>query len=174
MAKSSRSRKRHNTIDGAEGAPSVAITADESALGDEITFDGSQTERSCGGVDSGDISSRGISTVWRMARHGKIRDLESLLNAENVDERDGKGNTCLHHASMHNKKRVARMLLRLKADINAQNNAGNTCLHYAFGYGYDELGDYLISVRRCHALHLSLSVSCPETACTRNIGTGSL
>lgn len=144
-AKSGKAASRKSGAGGRGGAaPSIAITADDTALGDEITVDGSQTDRSDG--DAGDYSGRGIPTVWKMARHGKIRDLESLLTQENVDERDGKGNTCLHHACMRNKKRVAKMLLRLKADINSQNNAGNTCLHYAFGYGYDELGEYLISV----------------------------
>ena len=37
---------------------------------------------------------------WRLARHGKIKELEAILTALNVDDRDPKGNTCLHHACM--------------------------------------------------------------------------
>ena len=35
--------------------------------------------------------------------------------------RDSKGNTLLHHACMQNKKKVAKSVLRLGANINAQN-----------------------------------------------------
>jgi ankyrin repeat protein len=35
--------------------------------------------------------------------------------------RDAKGNTLLHHACMQNKKKVAKAVLRVGANINAQN-----------------------------------------------------
>jgi len=62
-----------------------------------------------------------------------------------ADRRDNKGNTLLHHACMQNKKKVAKAVLRLGANINSQNLQGNTCLHYCFAYSYEELGQYLIS-----------------------------
>lgn len=41
--------------------------------------------------------------------------------------------------------RLAKACLRRGADINGQNHTGNTPLHFAFAYGFDKLGDYLIS-----------------------------
>ena len=35
--------------------------------------------------------------------------------------------------------------LRAGSDINATNFKGNGPLHFAFGYGYDDLGEYLLS-----------------------------
>ena len=51
-------------------------------------------------TDRSDNSGKGPPTQWRLARHGKIKELEAMLTPENVDDRDGKGNTCLHHACM--------------------------------------------------------------------------
>ena len=36
-------------------------------------------------------------------------------------------------------------MLRAGSDINATNFKGNGPLHFAFGYGYDELREYLLS-----------------------------
>ena len=113
-------------------------------------------------------------SIWQMARHGKVQQLEALMlqegDAFDPDVRDPKGNTLLHHACMHGKKRVAKAVLRRGADLNAQNKQGdclperwgvasaaltnqrahslpgNTCLHYCFAYGYSELGMIEISL----------------------------
>lgn len=111
-------------------------------------------------------------SMWQMARHGKVQQLEALMMQEgdafDPDVRDPKGNTLLHHACMHGKKRVAKAVLRRGADLNAQNKqgdclperwgvasaaltnqraySGNTCLHYCFAYGYSELGMIDISL----------------------------
>ena len=87
---------------------------------------------------------------------------EAMLTAENVDHRDGKDNTCLHHACMQGKKRVAKMLLRLGADINAQNRRGHTCLHYCFAYGYEELGEYLITKGADESILNEMGATCRE------------
>ena len=85
-----------------------------------------------------------------------------MLTTHNVDDRDGKGNTCLHHACMQGKKRVAKMVLRLGADINAQNKRGHTCLHYCFAYNYEELGEYLISKGADETILNELGATCRE------------
>ena len=113
-------------------------------------------------TDRSDASGKGPPTQWRLARHGKIKDLEAMLTAENVDDRDGKDNTCLHHACMQGKKRVAKMLLRLGADINAQNRRGHTCLHYCFAYGYEELGEYLITKGADESILNEMGATCRE------------
>mmetsp|Transcript_47703 Transcript_47703/g.126489 ORF Transcript_47703/g.126489 Transcript_47703/m.126489 type:complete len:154 (+) Transcript_47703:363-824(+) len=56
-------------------------------------------------TDDGASTDRGPPTVWRLARHGKLRLLKEILNESNVDQRDPRGNTCLHHACMQGKKR---------------------------------------------------------------------
>ena len=68
------------------------ITA-RSTNDDDDDGGGDQTDRS-------DTSGKGPPTQWRLARHGKVKELEAILTADNVDDRDGKGNTCLHHACM--------------------------------------------------------------------------
>ena len=79
------------------------------------------------------LAAVGPPTMWRLARHGRLKELEAMLTSDNCDEADTRGNTCLHHACMQNKKRVAKSVLRLGCFIDALNHKGNTCLHYCFG-----------------------------------------
>lgn len=60
-------------------------------------------------TDRSDTSGKGPPTQWRLARHGKIKELEAMLTPENVDDRDGKGNTCLHHACMQVRPAITRL-----------------------------------------------------------------
>ncbi|KAG5189103.1 hypothetical protein JKP88DRAFT_243361 [Tribonema minus] len=53
--------------------------------------------------------------------------------------------TLLHVAAQNGNKRIAKLCLRRGANINVQNFNGQTPLHYAFGYGFESLGQYLIS-----------------------------
>ncbi len=64
--------------------------------------------------------------------------------------------------SVQGKKRVAKMVLRLGADINAQNKRGHTCLHYCFAYNYEELGEYLISKGADETILNELGATCRE------------
>jgi len=166
---SSKSKRVSDWVSQTAGGPAVpdlgrrgSLKKQRSDISFDSSMDGSMTERS--DTTTGDTTSRGLPTVWRMARHGKIKDLEGLLTSDNVDERDAKGNTCLMHACMHNKKKVAKMLLRLRADINAQNHKGNTCLHYCFSYNYNELGEYLISKGADETIQNELGATCREVA----------
>ena len=49
-----------------------------------------------------------------------------------------------HIAAQNGLKRIAKLLLRHGAALDAQNNRGCTPLHYCFTYGYGGLGQYLI------------------------------
>ncbi|EKX47900.1 hypothetical protein GUITHDRAFT_93862 [Guillardia theta CCMP2712] len=104
--------------------------------------------------------------IFSRARHGRYHDCERILLTEvdgkkvPVDVRDENGNTPLIVASQNNRKRVAKLFLRNKADINAINVHGNTCLHYCFTYGYGELGDYLISKGANDALKNKNGLTC--------------
>ena len=42
-------------------------------------------------------------------------------------------------------KKIAKFCLRRGANVNQANLAGNTPLHYCFAYGFEKLGNYLIS-----------------------------
>lgn len=58
-------------------------------------------------------------------------NLITLVGQRSTRVRDVQGRTPLHRAVMYNNLRLALMLLRAHADVNAQDNGGNTPLHYA-------------------------------------------
>ena len=58
---------------------------------------------------------------------------------------DSNRNELLHVACQADSKRIAKLLLRERADINAQNKSGNTPLHYCYQYNHLALGEYLES-----------------------------
>ena len=60
------------------------------------------------------------------------------------DTQDENGNTILHIALKNGNKRIIKLALRCKANINLQNNEGQTPLHYLFAYKYENLAAYLI------------------------------
>lgn len=86
--------------------------------------------------------------VCRYVRHGKYSELENVINDNDwslpIDYVDGAGNTLLMISCQNGNKRIAKLCLRRGGTINLQNMNGQTCLHYAFGYGFDDLGNYLI------------------------------
>jgi hypothetical protein len=69
--------------------------------------------------------------------------------------RDANGLTLLHIACQNNQRKTAKLVLK-RTDfstnpprlqlINKQTNLGQTALHYAFAYGYQTLGEYLLSL----------------------------
>ena len=85
--------------------------------------------------------------VFSRCRHNRYGDVERALKqgGEGVAAaRDAHGNTLLHVAAQNGLKRIAKLLLRHGAALDAQNNKGATPLHYCFTYGYGGLGQYLI------------------------------
>ena len=93
------------------------------------------------------ISEEDVSDLFSFARHGRVEEIERMLNrGVPVDVRDEWGNTLLTTACQNGNKRVAKAVLRRGANINARNAKGNTPLHYCFHFGYgDTLGQYIIS-----------------------------
>ena len=85
--------------------------------------------------------------VFRRAREGDYSFLAEQVDAGRVyvDVTDELGNTLLMTACIAGHKKVARVLLRRGADVNAANSQGQTALHYCLGLGHTELGDYLIA-----------------------------
>lgn len=74
-----------------------------------------------------------IESIFSCARHDRREEIERYLNRGiPVDIRDEYGNTMLVTACQNNNKRMAKLLLRRGANINARNYRGNTPLHYCF------------------------------------------
>ena len=46
--------------------------------------------------------------------------------------------------------------------LNRQNLAGNTAMHYAFQYGFDQLGEYLVSKRGSDVVANNRGLSCRQ------------
>jgi hypothetical protein len=85
------------------------------------------------GLAAAGLTEQDVEDVFSYARHGRTDDIEDLLDRGlPVDVRDVFGNTLLTIASQNGNKRVAKLVLRRGANINARNHKGNTPLHYCF------------------------------------------
>jgi hypothetical protein len=126
--------------DGDDGGDS-----DGGGGGDGITAADLDAAIDAGMVDG--ISEQDVEDIFSYARHGRIIDVERLLDrGVPINVRDLYGNTLLTIACQNGNKRVAKAVMRRGADLNVRNYKGNTPLHYCYHYGYGKsLGDYLVS-----------------------------
>ena len=94
--------------------------------------------------------------AFSKARHGRVKDLAELFKS-GVDPaaRDINGLTLLHMAAQNNQRKATKLVLKHtdfatnppRLDlIDAQTKQGHTALHYCFAYGYQDLGNYLLSL----------------------------
>ena len=99
-------------------------------------------------------------------RHGKYREVEEKMNEPDwtlpIDYPDAVGNTLLMVACQNGNKRIAKLCLRRGAELNKQNINGQSCLHYAFGYGFEDLGEYLIEKGADDSLKNADNLTCYE------------
>ncbi len=99
-------------------------------------------------------------------RHGKYREVEEKMNEPDwtlpIDYPDAVGNTLLMVACQNGNKRIAKLCLRRGAELNKQNINGQSCLHYAYGYGFEELGEYLIEKGADDSLKNADQLTCYE------------
>uniref|UniRef100_A0A7S4JV11 Uncharacterized protein n=2 Tax=Guillardia theta TaxID=55529 RepID=A0A7S4JV11_GUITH len=105
-----------------------------------------------------------VEAAFMHCKLGKYREVEKAL-AEGlaVDTRHGpEDNTMLLTCAMNGQKRIAKLLLRNKANINATNSAGNSSLHLAYQLNYKELGDYLRSKGADDKLRNKKGLTCYE------------
>jgi hypothetical protein len=101
-----------------------------------------------------------------LCRHNKFVEVEEMLNHPDwnipIDHQDENGNTLLHIACQNGSKRLVKLCLRAKADMNVQNLNGQTPLHFCYGYGFHELGDYLVSKGADDSLRNRDNLTCYE------------
>ncbi|GFH54691.1 hypothetical protein CTEN210_11167 [Chaetoceros tenuissimus] len=87
--------------------------------------------------------------LCKCIRHGKSTEFDLLLNEADwrlpIDFTDDVGNTLLMICCQNGNKRCVKSCLRQGCDVNTQNRKGQTALHFCFGYGFESLGNYLIS-----------------------------
>jgi len=104
-------------------------------------------------------------------RHGRYEDIAKLLeDGVAVDGRDRNGNTILMIAAQNGKTKVgvvvhqqhaasrvhaavfspllqvAKLAIKAKCNVNAQNGQGNTALHFCMAYGFKKMGETLLKV----------------------------
>jgi hypothetical protein len=98
-------------------------------------------------IRSGGLATKVVETAFAHCRLGKYREVENALGqGVPVQARCGKDNdTMLHVCASNGQKRIAKLLLRKNANINARNDKGDTPLHCCHRFNYHELGDYLRS-----------------------------
>jgi ankyrin repeat protein len=108
-----------------------------------------------------------------LVRHGKLSTLEELIHQPDwkvpIDYTDQWGNTLLHIAAQNGNKNMVKFCLRLGADINTVNGVGQSPLHFAFGYGYSELGEYLISKGADDSIRNRWGLTCYEGLCASDV-----
>ena len=100
-------------------------------------------------VTKGQLLAQDFAKACSLCRHGKFGDVEEMMNQPDwnvpIDYQDDMGNTLLHVVSQNGNRRLVKLCLRRGANLNIQNLTGQTALHFAFGYGYVEVGEYLVS-----------------------------
>ena len=148
---------------------------DISDIGSERSSDRSDFSDDDGAGSWGGSSVSGDALVieaFSRARHGRVKELQKLFAAGvNPRVRDSHGLTLLHMACQNNQRRSAKLVLkntdykskppRLEI-IDAQTNNGHTGLHFCFAYGYQALGEYLLSLGASDTITNVHGLSCYE------------
>ena len=99
-------------------------------------------------ISKNQVMAEDFKKLCSLVRHAKFIDAEELLNQADwnvpIDYQDEQGNTILHIGSQNGSKRLIKLCLRRGAYLDVQNLNGQTALHFAFGYGYTDVGEYLV------------------------------
>jgi hypothetical protein len=99
-------------------------------------------------ISKAQIIAEEFKRLCSLCRHGKFVEVEQMLNRPDwnvpVNHQDPRGNCLLHIAAQNGNRRLVKLCLRRGADINIQNLNGQTPLHFAFGFGFSDVGEYLV------------------------------
>merc|ERR1712096_497604 len=89
---------------------------------------------------------RSYEVLFSFVRHNRYESVESMIqqDTELLHVRDLSQNSLLILAAQNNHRRIAKLLVRFRVDIDATNNRGNTALHYCYAYGYSALAEFLV------------------------------
>ena len=103
-----------------------------------------------------------IETVFRQARHGRIKSLEdSLDDGFDIGTQDESGNTLLMVAVQNDHRKMIEFLIRRGANVNQGNTNGNTPLHYALAYDTTgQVAEYLIERGADDMVENAFGLSC--------------
>jgi hypothetical protein len=91
---------------------------------------------------------RSYTVLFSFVRHNRYEAVESMVqqDLELLKVADDAQNSLLHIACQNNHRRIAKLLLKFRADVDKKNGRGNTALHYCYAYGYGQLAEFLVSV----------------------------
>ena len=105
-------------------------------------------------VDSPDSTSSGVTNLstellveqlFSKVRHNRIEEVKKMLDeGTNMKIKDSNGNSLLHICAQNNLKKMANLVLKYGADINAENKKGITALDYCDNYHFEKLGDWFV------------------------------
>lgn len=99
-------------------------------------------------ITKGQLIAQDFAKACSLCRHSKFGEVEQMVNQPDwnvpVDYQDDMGNTLLHVVTQNGNRRLVKLCLRRGANLNSQNLTGQTPLHFAFGYGYVQVGEYLV------------------------------
>lgn len=117
-------------------------------------------------ITKAQVLAQDFKKLCSLCRHSKFSEAEQLINQPDwsvpIDYQDDQGNALIHVAAQNGSKRLVKLCLRRGASLNLQNLNGQTALHFAFGYGYTDVGEYLISKGADDSVRNKDSLTCYE------------
>jgi hypothetical protein len=117
-------------------------------------------------ISKAQVMASDFKKLCSLCRHSKFSEAEQLINqpdwAVPIDYQDDQGNALIHVAAQNGSKRLVKLCLRRGANLNVQNLNGQTALHFAYGYGYSDVGDYLVGKGADDSIRNKDSLTCYE------------
>ena len=166
-SRSSRAGSREPSPVGGDPSPPVSL-AEPTSVGEAMAQAARERkERSRKSLEKKaerrNVSVQDFSELFSFCRHGKYKHANELLKrGVPPDGRDKFGNTPLIIGCQNGHARIIKACLRHSADIDAANRQGNTGLHYCIAYGFNALGDYLISKGANDKVRNKIGLTCYE------------
>jgi hypothetical protein len=100
-------------------------------------------------------------------RNNHFEDVQNFVDGiygkiDACDKDPRSGCTALMQACQGGHKRIVKLLIKSKAEINTQDKKGNTALHYASTYGFQAVVDYLLGKEADVSITNAQGKSCLE------------